>query len=502
MNDRSDRTGLGLDYYAYVLGRQWTVIVSCAMIGSLLAAIYLMASPPATTATAVISIRPIALDAFSASSRSAQLLDPAEEAAIATSYPVALAAARELGSEHPTEIAERTTVTTEEESSVMRISFTDSSESLARTGADAVANAYLARRSSSATEERDEALAEIDERLGVLESRLANGGDSAGSAGQTDSAVTGEIANLLARESTLGQVNTSGGTVLTSAEDGRVSIEPSPPLTLIEGLILGAILGVIASFVVNRFDKRVRGENDVSRSTRAPVIASFDRRVGIATANGKEVFRTAAQYVRSTMPPKSRVLLVIDAPDGAAPSQAAIGFARALAESDRLVELVLPHAPATATHDIVSALGLAKAPAEEGKGSSYRSRQLSSLFVHFTDTSIGDEDAAPLVRDQLVDRASKTRSTKLFVIVLPSSSSPSLIMAIIGIADAAVAISVRGSSRTDALAFVADELDRAEKPLLGVIDAPRVPKQGQLGVAATAAARDELSARDTVVTTP
>jgi capsular polysaccharide biosynthesis protein len=472
MSDRPDVSAIGTSYYAYVVRRQWTVIAAGALLGVLAASGFLLVRPPVTTAIATVTVRPITVDAFEPSSQSLSLFRAPDETALAESRPVAESAAETLGID-PGQVTDAVSVTAVADSTLLEIAFTAATADDARSGADAVAEAFLAYRTGRADESRDAALADLDERLATLQALQQTADDSESEAAVSRS-VDGEISDVLARETTLGQLDTTAGEVLTPAAHSAVTVSPPALLTILEGLLVGAVVGIIAAFVANSFDRRVRSAADIRHATGAPILGTVSSAHAAFPLVGTELaaVRTAAQRITAALPERARVLLVIDDTAAREASDIPANLAAALAETGRPVELVAPGLSARVRAALGAGFDLVRGASDDSPGTSLRSRRSRPLHVYLPAISPDDESLVPALTEELRTRISRPRSPKLFIVSVGSGTPDSVVLAILAVSDAVCAVAAAGESHTDELRFVVTESARAGAAFLGTVQAP------------------------------
>src|SRR5699024_7817122 len=72
-----------------------------------------------------------------------------------------------------------------------------------------------------------------------------------------------EISSLLNEIVTAEGIDTTGGTVINPASATSVDRQPSPALMLVTGLLAGLALGVMAAWIRDALDPRVRSSRDL-----------------------------------------------------------------------------------------------------------------------------------------------------------------------------------------------------------------------------------------------
>lgn len=138
------------------LRRNWTVLVSFALVGLLLGVIAYILIPAKYSATSTVAITAMNLDPLSADANAASSLNMSGEATTARSDAVAKLAMSKMLPEHnlsSREIRDAVEVTTAQNAMLLTIDFTGDSAREAVAGADAVAAAFLEVRAEGAEEQ-------------------------------------------------------------------------------------------------------------------------------------------------------------------------------------------------------------------------------------------------------------------------------------------------------------------------------------------------------------
>lgn len=318
---------LGIDQYLWVLRRQWGLIGLMTALGVVIAAAYLVATPREATATTKLTLNVIMTDPFSSQRPASGLLDASTEAAIASSHVVAERAAKKLGGGQ-TAVSVRDSYEAQLSSSatVVTFTYTADSASAAVLGADTVAQTYLGFRQDQADERVAAITARLTDEINTLNAALDQTNETVSSVAPESSEYEHalgqqrqlliEIEGLLTQRNALRAVETTAGTVLTSAKDNEVSYTPSRSRTLLFGLAGGLVIGVLAAFTRNPYDRRLRGVSELSRILQAPVLTATS---GI---NAREPMEVARQRLLTDFM-GGEDLLIFDTGDAANPSRAA-----------------------------------------------------------------------------------------------------------------------------------------------------------------------------------
>lgn len=357
MESGSFSTSLNLEEYVHVLRRQWRVAVAVAVVGVLAAIGFLAVVPREYTATTTVNLTVISTEPFAARSAPSSLLDDQEERAIAQSHLVAERAAVTMsGVMTASEIRNASSVSTSSGAAVVSVSFSGSSPEQAQAGADAVAGAYLSYRKDRADErimvlvdgltgridDIEEQVAEIDDLLQTL----PDGDPSAARHVTERQQMLSELDGLLAERNSLQSVDTTAGYVLSAANSNAMESTPNSRLTLLSGLAAGLVLGVLAAFLRNPRDRRLRDGEEVARALKAPILARLSGVEGRVPAEGAEAdsLRVARERMLGSVRPGDTVI-VIDATHSSHIATTALNLAVVTAQSGLRVRLIAPEDP-------------------------------------------------------------------------------------------------------------------------------------------------------------
>ncbi|WP_217181699.1 hypothetical protein [Streptomyces sp. AC495_CC817] len=475
-DDQGTTASLGFEHYVFVLRRQWRVILAATLLGALAGGGFLLFAPKSVTATTTINLNVITTEPFSAQKAASGLLDDATETAIARSHVVASRASDLLkGALSPSEIRSASTVATSSGAAVVTVDFESDNAAEAVKGADAVAAAYLAFRSEQAEQRIGVMVANLTERIDALNVTLGEANQALATADVNSAAyaqattqrqqILTELDGLLSQRNGLQSVDTSGGIVLSAAEDNELDYAPGRTITLLTGLAGGLVLGIIAAFIWNPFDRRLRNAREIARALGAPVYATIDARREDVPATG-----ASADSLRVT---RERLLvdiylgttvLVLDATHGDEPSPTSVNLAVVTAQAGHDVTLIVPEATDDFREHLRSALDLF-----EPDGGVGQSRTVPTLSVfHATDS--GDENQGDLLltaqTHKTIERAGEESLTFL---VLSLQAHPASILAGLRVAQSVVVVTRDKDTTTVDAEWIREEADGIETPVLGVI---------------------------------
>lgn len=276
-----------LSDYAFLLRRQWWVIVAAIAIALGVAATHTALATPEYTSTTSVLVTPTGTAGQgSTGSRATNSINMDTEAQIITSTEVVRAAAEALGySGDRRELAGRVTISVPPNTEILDISFAAPTAAEARRGAGAFAAAYLGQRKDdamSSVRAQQEALhariADLNARLESLtEATAALPPDSASRAyNQAQaSSLNAQLSDLSAQLNALDAVVVRPGEVITEASLPASPSSPDLMLNLAAGVLGGLLAGVGLAVLRQRSDRYVRQPSDVHRQVGLAVLADM-----------------------------------------------------------------------------------------------------------------------------------------------------------------------------------------------------------------------------------
>lgn len=471
-------TSIGIDHYVYVLARQWKIIAVLTILGGLLGGLFVLVAPREVTATTTINLNVISTEPFSAQKAPSGLLDDETEKAIAHSHVVAVRASDLLdGSMTASEIRQSSSVTTSSGAAVVTVSFVAGDQGDAVKGADAVAEAYLSYRSEQADNRIKVMTENLTERIDLLNEQLDATNEELTSANKDSLEYTEasterqqiltELDGLLSERNGLQSVDTTAGTVLSEAKDNEVSTEPSMKLSFLTGLGLGLFLGIVAAFVRNPWDRRLRSTQDMTRALKAPVFATVDGQSETIPAVGAAAdgLRVARERVLVDVEPGSAVLL-IDATHSQDTSLTVLNLAVTTAQAEHPVQLIVPGVSSATRQSLVDALSLQPVDGESGVMGSDAFPTLR--YVEAAD--VDDESQGDLLITRETRRALEEAGPETVTyLVLPSTAHQASLLAGLRVTQALVLVFRERKSLSTEVRWLRDEADGLRKPVLGAV---------------------------------
>ncbi|PPL19882.1 YveK family protein [Microterricola pindariensis] len=479
MSEPLERTALGLDYYGFVLRRQWSVIALGAVLGILAALAYLVITPATVTATADVNINIISTDPFNTTKQASNLLDASTEMQIATSYSVAQNAAEALQSgADPADVRRQISASAVTGAPVVHISFTAPTSAQAQAGADAAATAYLAYRTTQAQTKLDSILKGVGDRRVQLGAELADansristsapGSSAANQAISDRDLVTIELNALLSQKSMLEQIDTAGGSILTTAARNDVVFAPSRARALGIGALAGLVLGMIVAFAINPLDRRLRNSREIHRATGAEILADIQGVDAVIPERETtlEQLRMARERIMSGLPQNAKTLTLLNDTSAGHPDVPA-NLASVMAEGGAATELILPDLPAELRLAVCDGLRLVLAHADE-RGDLYQSATVPTLQVYFP-LPVTEDAAAPYIAQATWDRIEGAAPGTFHILALGAAAPPSSVLGALRISDCLAIIATAHRTRADTLVQVLTEAARIGTVFLGII---------------------------------
>jgi capsular polysaccharide biosynthesis protein len=348
-----DGRSLDLGQYVAVLRRRWYVVLAGLMVGVLGAFGYLSTASGSVTATATVNINVFSSAPFDFQKTPSQLYDPTTEQLLATSSDVLSKAATELGNgKSVTQMRADTTVLPIAGATIVKVSYSAASKEQAILGADAIANDYLDYRSAGATAKLGKVLTKLTKQRDSLGKALLTANKTLAHSPGTPQAVQAdsnrqlidvELTGLVTSINQLNSVDTTGGTLVSSAAANPLKFSPSSKLVYGGGALLGLLVGVGLAFVVNKLDRRVADGRALTAIGGGAILSELVSRQAKVPAVGTDLDQIRSLRERLlTSVPTGATLVVMDLVIRDRVSDVAVNLALAIAESGDPVRLVLP----------------------------------------------------------------------------------------------------------------------------------------------------------------
>ena len=474
MESGNASTPLDIEQYLHVLLRQWRVIAAATVVGIIAAIGFLAVVPRQYTATTTVNLTVISTEPFAARSAPSSLLDDQEERAIAQSHVVAERAAQTLaGGITASEIREASSVSTSSGAAVVSVSFTGDSPEQASAGADAVASAYLSYRSERADERITVLVDGLTTRIGDIETQVAEIDDSLSALPEGDpSAVRhvtereqmlNELDGLLAERNGLQSVDTTAGYVLSAASDNAMESAPDDKITLLTGSAAGFVLGVLAAFLRNPRDRRLRNGNEVARTFGAPILTRLGAVEEQIPARGSKAdsLRVARERMLSSVQPGDTVILA-DATHADQITPTALNLAVVTAQSGMRVQLIAPEDPRHVRARLSGVL-------DPGENEAELAAPRGSLHVLGVTDVRGDPQADLLVTPEITGAIESAGRRTVTFLVLTTQAPSASILAALRVSDSMVLIARDKETTSTEVSWLRQEAEAAGTALIGAI---------------------------------
>jgi succinoglycan biosynthesis transport protein ExoP len=333
----TDGTFLDLRDYARVVARRWKLIAACIAVAIALAVVWTLTQTPVYTATAEILVK--APLGGAAVGGSPQPLNIENERQIVESLPVATIAVADVQANlDERELLQHLDVTVPKDADVLQIHFQHTDPQVAQLGAQAFANAYFTYTRQRAQAAVDQAAEAVRDLIGTLSGK----------------------GNTQAKAQLQGQLSQIRGTPIDPGEilvGAAVPTTPTSPnllLNLALAALLGAFIGLIAAFVRERMDDRLRGRIDLETAIGAPVMTMIpqipswrDReRAHLVTLQAPrspaaEAYRTLRTSILVAAAEHGyKTLMVVSAIAGEGKTTTAANLAVVLAQADKRVVVI------------------------------------------------------------------------------------------------------------------------------------------------------------------
>jgi polysaccharide biosynthesis transport protein len=272
--------------YLTVFRRHLLLIVAVTLLGAAAAAAYSFRRTPVYESTASVLVKAITTDAFDPGQRVDQQLNMFNERQLATSEPVAVLAAKELGTTAtPDQLVKHVTAEVPANSQIVRIHYRDTVPLSAQRGAEAFAKAYLdfreadARTQANASQSAlqkdvDRLQKQVDRAQATVENPGATPDQQRGAEARINS-LNPRILQLQSQIAGFATLDFTPGTVIAAAVVPDTPASPKHRLDVGIGLLVGLFLGVAAAFVRDRTDDRLRGREDLAERLDRPVLATI-----------------------------------------------------------------------------------------------------------------------------------------------------------------------------------------------------------------------------------
>jgi Mrp family chromosome partitioning ATPase/capsular polysaccharide biosynthesis protein len=259
--------------YGAVVRRHWLIVAACLLLGIAAGLVAIALGPSDYESTASVIVQPTGDDTNVSNGRTTTSINLDTEAQIVTSLVVADRASDILHSDKSARgLASHVHVGVPANTSVLNITFRDSTPEGAQAGARAFAQAYLANRQDLAERRIAERISSIRTTIGSLNEQLRRVTQQLATAIPSDKDYLSTQRELIVQQvrsntATLSPLLTQDvqpGSVITDAQRPTTPSGIDPYLILASGAFVGLLIGVAGALTRHRRDTRVRVREDLT----------------------------------------------------------------------------------------------------------------------------------------------------------------------------------------------------------------------------------------------
>ncbi|MFV2097185.1 lipopolysaccharide biosynthesis protein [Micromonospora sp. LOL_014] len=286
MSDQPART-VTLTDLLRIPSLRWMTVVAGAATGLLLAIGYLVVAPPAASATAVVAVRPVVTDAFTYPGAGAdRSVNMNVESGIAASTEV-LSRIAEARSSDVVEVRRALEIEVPTGGQILRFTYSTGTVDDAVDTVNLAAATYLQVRQEMYEQQRtdmlasyDESIVKVAEQQDAAQSRLANANSTpaADAALAEFGSLSNQLTELNAARTEIAAIDVTPGWITQSAQQQLSTDGPPGILYLVAGLLVGAVLGVLLTYLRESVDRRIRSEAEASEVAGLPLLGTVRRR--------------------------------------------------------------------------------------------------------------------------------------------------------------------------------------------------------------------------------
>ena len=336
------------------LRRRWWLVVLALVLGVAGGHALTLAKAPTYHSSATVLVQPTGTGSVAlAGARTSSEINLDTEAQLVKSAVVGDAAGDLLASDLPGPALVRDVeVSVPPNSQVLSIRYAAGTAEGAQRGAQAFAEAYLNQRAHEAQSTLASQMTHVRSQLEALQQQLretaVTSGDADTDTGVADSEraiLADRIAELSTRLSSLETTTVTPGKIITAAQLPRAASTPVPLVNLAGGGLVGLLLGVGLTLLLDVTDRRIRDSADVFRRLGLPTLADVPRSGTPGAAPGLDHAGMFDRLRNSLLKPgEANCIVHVADPEGHGSSGAvALQLSHALARAGRPVLLVTAH---------------------------------------------------------------------------------------------------------------------------------------------------------------
>jgi capsular polysaccharide biosynthesis protein/Mrp family chromosome partitioning ATPase len=372
-----------LSDYLGVVRRRWRIIVALFIVGIVLGGAYTKLAPTTYSASVLVQDNQLPNNSNATGGRTGGPVNMDNEAQVAQSLVVALAAAQALHSPlTPQNLLKQISVAVPPNTTFIQITCAAPTSRAAATCANAFGNAYLSNRRSNIASGLNNQLSASTARISALIRTIADLKSQLSSLPRNSpSRVTVQlklnqaqaglntqevVANTLTPEIDDLNVpkNTQVGLIATPATPPLAPTSPRALLLVPSGALAGLLIGLLVAAFTDRRDRRIRSARDVERYLDTPVLvdvafAKSHHSPGVVSSRSRagQAFTELGQYMAASLGEGNHVLLVAGASTGPGCSLTAANLAVTLARTRSEVVLICADSHSTITPQLLGVPG-------------------------------------------------------------------------------------------------------------------------------------------------
>jgi polysaccharide biosynthesis transport protein len=465
-------TFLDLRDYGRVIARRWRLIAACIAVAVAIAVVWTFTQTPVYTATTEMLVKS-PLGTATVGTTTPQPLNIENEQQIVDSLPVAQLAAPNIpGGMDAVTLLKHLDITAVKDADVLQVHFEDTDPTIAQAGAEAFANAYLQNSTKGAQ-------GIISAQADALSTRL----QSLAGPGNTQAR-----AQLQAQIAQIRSTQIDPGVILLDASRPTSPTSPNLFLNLALAAIVGAFIGLIAAFIRERMDDRLRGRADLETTIGAPVITMIPQvpswrdkesahlvTLQAPRSPAAEAYRTLRTSILVAAAEHGyKTLMVVSAISGEGKTTTAANLAVVLAQADKRVVLISADLRRPRLNDFfglpANDRGLSEVLEGDRKAwEALRSGKVDNLWV-MSSGKVSDQPTELLQSETMRELLANQREVVDFIIVdCPPVLAVADALVVAPMADAILYVANEQSTPRGAVVAARAQLDQVGANILGSV---------------------------------
>lgn len=298
--DNDNAVGTRTDYLG-ALRRQWYVVLASVIVGALLAGGLLSVLPKAYGSTSSVLVEPTTSNTSQSDSRTVGAINMDTEAQVVKSIPVATAVKSATSSPlTAAQLAKRVNVNVPANTTILQITYQDSSATEAQAIAQAFATSYLDFRNTQATDLATAQTQRLDKQAQSAQRAIAATNRKIASLDPTSPERAGAVQDLAQLRSRLKWIQkrllplqtppSSAGSIIADATVNKAPVKPNKVLVGGSSLGLCILLGLVLAWWRDGREGRLRSAREVEQDLQIEVLGTVnDTELGAVETNRRAV---------------------------------------------------------------------------------------------------------------------------------------------------------------------------------------------------------------------